>query len=380
MDMSQKGAVFLKWVLRQVLVFLLSIIIVASTVYYGANFAYSKYIKPVDASNSELMDIEIPRGSSVSKISEILYENNLIRNKMVFKLYVDFSNKTSKLKAGKYKLSRDMELSQIMDELVSGNAAIDTVKITIIEGWDIRKMARYLVQEKGFQFSEEDFIDAAKVENFTEYIFLQDIPDERKKGEIGISPLEGYLFPDTYLVYEDASPQDIMKKMLDQFEKVYDEIVMDRAQELDMTMDEVVTLASVIQREARITEEFSMISAVFHNRLKKDMPLGADSTIQFLVNEDRWAFSSEELKIDSPYNTYENTGLPIGPISSPGRLALTSALYPYEDFMNSKKPYLYFVLKDPKTGEHVFNTDYDQHMKDKKKYESSWKDIENQDE
>ena len=378
--MSHKGAVFLKWVLRQVLVFLLSIIIVASTVYFGVNFAYSKYIKPVDTSNSELIDIEIPRGSSVSKISEILYENNLIRNKMVFKLYVDLSNKTSKLKAGKYKLSRDMDISQIMDELVSGNAAIDTVKITIIEGWDIRKIAKYLVQEKGFQFSEEEFIDAAKVEKFTEYVFLQDIPEERKKGEVGISPLEGYLFPDTYLVYEDASPKDIMKKMLDQFEKVYNEIDMDRAEELDMTMDEAVTLASVIQREARITEEFSMISAVFHNRLKKEMPLGADSTIQFLVNEDRWAFSSEELKIDSPYNTYENLGLPIGPISSPGRLALTSALYPYEEFMNSKKPYLYFVLKDPKTGEHVFNTDYKQHLKDKEKYESSWKNIGNQDE
>ena len=117
--MSQKGAVFLKWVLRQVLVFLLSIIIVASTVYFGVNFAYSKYIKPVDTSNSELIDIEIPRGSSVSKISEILYENNLIRNKMVFKRYVDMSNKTSKLKAGKYKLSRDRDISQIMDELVS---------------------------------------------------------------------------------------------------------------------------------------------------------------------------------------------------------------------------------------------------------------------
>ena len=91
-------------------------------------------------------------------------------------------------------------------------------------------------------------------------------------------------------------------------------------------------------------------------------------------------FSSEELKIDSPYNTYENLGLPIGPISSPGRLALTSALYPYEEFMNSKKPYLYFVLKDPKTGEHVFNTDYKQHLKDKEKYESSWKNIGNQDE
>ncbi|HZJ57252.1 MAG TPA: endolytic transglycosylase MltG [Clostridia bacterium] len=376
--MSQKGTVFLKRILRQVLIFLLSILIVASTVYFGINTAYSRYIKPVDAGNSSLVDIEIPRGSSLSKISEILYENNLIRNKMVFKLYVDISNKTSRLKAGKYKLSRDMDLDRIMDELLTGNAAIDTIKITIIEGWDIRRIARYLIEEKEYGFSEKEFIDAAKIENFTDFVFLQDIPEERKTGEVGIAPLEGYLFPDTYLVYEDASPEDIMRKMLTQFEKVYNESVMERAQELEMDMDEVVTLASVIQREARITEEFPMISAVFHNRLKKDMPLGADSTIQFLVNEDRWAFSSEELKIDSPYNTYENQGLPIGPISSPGRLALTSALFPYEEFMNSKKPYLYFVLKDPKTGEHVFNTDYNQHMKDKKEYEASWKDIGNQ--
>lgn len=373
--MSQKESSLLYRFIRKLLIYIISLGIVISTVYMGVNFVYSNYIMPVDANNTELVEIEIPRGSSLGTIAQILYDNNLIRSKTAFKLYVDLSNKTSQLKAGKYKLSRNMELGQIMDELLAGNAASDTVSITIIEGWDIRKIAKYLVKEKGFQFTEQEFIDAAKVENFTDFVFLQDIPEDRKKGEVGISPLEGYLFPDTYLVYQDASPEDIMRKMLVQFEKVYNESVAEKAQDLEMTMDEVVTLASIIQREARISDEFAKVSAVFHNRLKKGMPLGADSTIQFLINEDRWDFSIEETKIDSPYNTYENTGLPIGPIASPGRLALVSAVNPYEEFMNPNKPYLYFVLKDPKTGEHVFNTSYEQHMKDKKKYESSWKSI-----
>jgi len=373
--MSQKETSLLYRFVRKLLIYIISLGIVVSSVYMGVNFVYSKYIMPVDANNSELVEIEIPRGSSLGAIAQILYDNNLIRSKTAFKLYVDLSNKTSQLKAGKYKLSKNMELGEIMDELLAGNAASDTVSITIIEGWDIRKIAKYLVKEKGFQFTEQEFIDAAKVENFTDFVFLQDIPEERKKGEAGIAPLEGYLFPDTYLVYQDASPEDIMRKMLVQFEKVYNESVLEKAQALEMTMDEVVTLASIIQREARITDEFAKISAVFHNRLKKDMPLGADSTIQFLINEDRWDFSIEETKIDSPYNTYQNTGLPIGPIASPGRLALVSAVNPYEEFMNPNKPYLYFVLKDPKTGEHVFNTSYEQHIKDKEKYESSWKNI-----
>ena len=373
--MSQKETSLLYRFVRKLLIYIISLGIVVSSVYMGVNFVYSKYIMPVDANNSELVEIEIPRGSSLGAIAQILYDNNLIRSKTAFKLYVDLSNKTSQLKAGKYKLSKNMELGEIMDELLAGNAASDTVSITIIEGWDIRKIAKYLVKEKGFQFTEQEFIDAAKVENFTDFVFLQDIPEERKKGEAGIAPLEGYLFPDTYLVYQDASPEDIMRKMLVQFEKVYNESVLEKAQALEMTMDEVVTLASIIQREARITDEFAKISAVFHNRLKKDMPLGADSTIQFLINEDRWDFSIEETKIDSPYNAYQNTGLPIGPIASPGRLALVSAVNPYEEFMNPNKPYLYFVLKDPKTGEHVFNTSYEQHIKDKEKYESSWKNI-----
>jgi UPF0755 protein len=371
-NMAQKEKGLLYRFIRKLLIFIISLGIVISSVYMGVNFVYSKYIMPVDSNNTELVEIEIPRGSSLDAISQILYDNNLIRSKTAFKLYVDVSNKTSQLKAGKYKLSRNMELGQIMDELLAGNAASDTVTITIIEGWDIRKIARYLVKEKEFQFTEQEFIDAAKVENFTDFVFLQDIPEERKKGEVGTSPLEGYLFPDTYIVYQDASPEDIMRKMLVQFEKVYNESVLEKAQALEMTMDEVVTLASVIQREARMSEDFAKISAVFHNRLNKEMPLGSCATVQFLINEDRWILTEEEMNIDSPYNTYINKGLPIGPIASPGRLALVSAVNPYEEFMDPKKPYLYFVLKDPKTGEHVFNTDYDQHLKDKEKYEGEW--------
>lgn len=370
--MSQKEASWLNRFLRQLLIYVVSILIVVATVYAGIRVAYGRYIMPVDINNSELVEVEIPRGASLSKISQILYDEGLIRNKMVFKLYVDLSNKTSKLKAGKYKLSTDMDLGQIMDELLTANMAVDTVKITIIEGWDIRKIAKYLVKDKEFQFTEDEFIEAAKVENFTDFVFLQEIPEERKKKEVGNAPLEGYLFPDTYLVYQDATPQDIIRKMLTQFEKVYNESVMERAQELDMTMDEVVILASVIQREARISEEFAMVSAVFHNRLVKQMKLESCAPVQFLVNEDRWKFTKEEYNIDSPYNTYVYEGLPIGPIASPGRLALVSAVNPFEEFMDSKNLYLYFVLKDPKTGEHVFNTDYNQHLKDKKLYEDQW--------
>lgn len=363
-------------IIRQVLIYLISILIVISSVYALITFAYNEYLKPVDARSEELIDVEIPSGSSLSKISEILYEKGLIRNKTVFKLFVDLSDNTSKLRAGKYKLSPSMSMAQIMDELLSNNAAVPTVKITIIEGWDIRRMAKYLVEEKGFDFTEEEFINAARVENFTEYVFLQEIPEERRNGDGDIIPLEGYLFPDTYIVYEDAKPEDIMRKMLDQFEKVFDDAMKQRAEELGMTIDEVVTLASIIQREARKTEEFPKISAVFHNRLNKGMNLESCATVQYIINENRWTLTEEEMRIDSPYNTYINSGLPIGPISSPGRLALTSALNPYEEFMDPNRPYLYFVLKNPDTGEHAFNYSYQEHLKDKAKYESQWKELE----
>lgn len=363
-------------IIRQVLICLISILIVISSVYALITFAYNEYLKPVDARSEELIDVEIPSGSSLSKISEILYEKGLIRNKTVFKLFVDLSDNTSKLRAGKYKLSPSMSMAQIMDELLSNNAAVPTVKITIIEGWDIRRMAKYLVEEKGFDFTEEEFINAARVENFTEYVFLQEIPEERRNGDGDIIPLEGYLFPDTYIVYEDAKPEDIMRKMLDQFEKVFDDAMKQRAEELGMTIDEVVTLASIIQREARKTEEFPKISAVFHNRLNKGMNLESCATVQYIINENRWTLTEEEMRIDSPYNTYINSGLPIGPISSPGRLALTSALNPYEEFMDPNRPYLYFVLKNPDTGEHAFNYSYQEHLRDKAKYESQWKELE----
>jgi UPF0755 protein len=377
-DKTVKQHPLLKSFLRKLSIYAISILIVFCVVAGVVTYGYNNYFKPVDSSDDTLVKIEIPPGSSLSKISDLLYENGLIRNKAVFKLFVDLSDKTSKLKFGKYELSRDMDMQEIMDELLTGKAALSTVTITILEHWDIRDVTNYLVKEKGFAFTEEEFLDAAKVENFSEYVFLQEIPEARRNGEVGISPLEGYLYPETYFVYEDAAPEDIIRKMLNQFEIVFNEEMRLRAEELGMTTDEVVTLASIIQREGRIANEFQMISAVFHNRLKKEMNLESCATVQYIINEDRWTLTEEEMNIDSPYNTYKNTGLPVGPINSPGRTALMAALYPFEEYMTKNRPYLYFVLKDPEKGEHVFNYSYQAHLKDKQKYESLWKEKENQ--
>jgi len=362
-----------KLILRQVSVFLLSLCIVLGSA-VGAIYAIDhKFLRPVDPDNTTPVTVEIPMGTSVSGIADILYENHLIRNKAAFKLFIDFSNKGTKLKAGRYKLSQNMSLEEIMDKLVNGMASIPTKKFTIVEGMSIREIAHELVDKYQFSFTEEEFLKAARVENFTEYLFLQDIPDARRKGEY---PLEGYLFPETYIVYEDASPQEIIRKMLTQFDKVFKEEYRQRAEELGLTMDEVVILASIVEREARLKEEFPKIAAVFHNRLRKEMKLESCATVLYALYDgkraNRLVLTTEETQIESPYNTYMYSGLPVGPIASPGELAIKAVLYPDESMMDPKKPYLYFVLMDPEKGQHAFNTNYNDHLRDKQKYEKLW--------
>jgi UPF0755 protein len=374
---------FIKKIFRQITIYIVSLGIVAATVIGLGNMAYSKLLQPVDENDKSTTTVEIPMGTSVRGIADILYKNDLIRNKGVFKIFVDISDKSSKLKAGRYKLSKNMNIQQILDELISGEAAIGTARITIREGLSIREMASYISElknedKKVFNFTAQDFIDAAKeVDNFSsEYPFLLDIPEERKNGEY---PLEGYLFPDTYIVYLDSKPDDIIKKMLSTFEnKIYNAEfqtvpLITRLEELDMTVDEAVILASVVQMEAAIKDEFFKISAVFHNRLKIDMLLGSCATVQYaLGSAERKPFlTDKETSIDSPYNTYKYQGLPIGPIASPGQLAMEAVLYPYEEFMNTKNPMLYFVYAGD--SGHVFSTNAKDHAKAKQKYEKLWK-------
>mgnify|MGYP000510094112 CR=1 FL=1 len=357
---------------RGVSIILISLLIVTVTVFSVVNIFKARYINPVDKRDHSEIEVEIGDGWGLNHIATELQDAGVIRSSAVFKLFVDLSDNTSKLKKGKHVFTKSMTMQEVMDELLTSKGAVDVVTITIPEHWDLQMTADYLVNKKGFDFTADEFYEAAKVENFTDYPFLLEIPEARIDNEDVISPLEGYLFPDTYQVYADAAPEDIMRKMLNRFENIYNEDLRELTAEMGMTMDEVVVLASVIQKEARIDEEFSKISAVFHNRLDENMPLESCATVQYLIRENRWILTEEEMNIDSPYNTYRYPDLPVGPIGSPGQTALVAAIQPFEDYMRDGQKYLFFCLKDPDTGEHVFNRTLEAHNADKARYESEW--------
>lgn len=362
-----------KKILRQLLIFLISLALVLGSIALAVQTVYNKFIKPVDPEDDTLITVEVPMGTSINGIAEILYENNLIRNTAAFKLMVDLSNKSNKMQAGKYELSKSMTIQEIINELMTGQVSVSTVLVTIREGDDIRTIASRLVDEYNMNFTEEQFIaEARRVEKYMDdYPFLRNIPEERRESEF---PMEGYLFPDTYYFYADSTPERIIRTMLGEFDAKFTQEMRDLADEQGMTMDEVVTLASIIQNEAK-TEEFSKVSAVFHNRLKIGMNLESCATINYVIEDrevNQITLTIEDTKIDSQYNTYKNPGLPLGPISSPGLDALNAALNPYPDFMEPNEPMLFFVLMDPETGLHAFNSTYEGHVKDKQKYQVNW--------
>ncbi len=363
----------LKKILRQLLVYLISLSIVVGTVSFTVSFVYNRYIKPVDPNDHTLIKVEVPMGSSIDDIAEILYENGLIRSTGVFKIMVDLSNKANKMQAGKYELSKSMTIDEMIDKLMTGKVSVTTVKITIREGDTLRKIAQRLESEYNLDFTQEEFLKAAKdIDDFVDdYPILKNIPKERYEQEF---PLEGYLFPETYYVFADSTPKQVIRKMLAEFEYRFNDDMRDKAEALGMSIDDVVTLASVIQSEG-INEEFAKISAVFHNRLKIGMKLESCATVGYALNKviKQFNITAEDKKVESLYNTYKYSGLPIGPISSPGEDALLAALNPYEEFMDAKKPMLYFVLMDPEKGLHAFNSNYEDHIRDTNKYSKLWK-------
>ena len=366
----------LKKVLRQILIFLVSLAIVVGSFFFVVKTLYDKFLKPVDPEDDTRITVEVPMGTTINGISDILYKNDLIRNASVFKLAVDLSNKNNKMQAGKYELAKSMTIPELIDEFMTGQVSVTTVSITIREGDDIVKIAERLVNDYNLDFTEVQFIEETKkVEKYEEeFSFLKDIPEARRSMKY---PMEGYLFPETYYVYADSNPERIIRTMLRQFENTFSLEMQDLAEEKGLSMDDVVTLASIIQSEA-ITEEFTKVSAVFHNRLSINMRLQADATINYVLEDkevNQITLTREDMDTESPYNTYKVDGLPMGPISSPGKAALEAVLNPFPDYMDKDKEgfMLYYTLIDPDIGLHAFNTNLDDHNRDTNKYSPNWK-------
>ena len=359
-------------ILRPIAATLLSLGLVALAMIGALRYVLSHFVYPVDEDDNTPIEVVIPNGASASRIASLLYhargqdEPGLIVSTASFKVYVDFTGRANSLKAGTYVLSRNMTIPEIVNILCAGNEARRVTRFTIPEGFTADQIAQALF-EAGILEDQEEFLALCKDGTLLSVAYLDPLlnPSDRRYA------LEGYLFPDTYEIYEDAAAADILKKMLNRFAVVFSEEDADRARALNLTTDQVLTLASMIEKEAAAEEDFARVSAVFHNRLKQGMPLESCATLSYTLGVKKYTFTEDELSTVSPYNTYRNKGLPVGPICNPGRTAIQAALYPSEEYL--QEGYLYFCNMNPKqTNSLVFSRTYQEHRSNVVKYSPFW--------
>lgn len=358
-------------VLRPILVFVCSFVIICGLIYTGWQKVDEMFFAPTDSQNQEVVSFSVKSGSSLSAVSKNLEAAGLIHNHTVFKYMADFMGMGQKIQSGDYELTRAMSATEILDQLISGDGKPLTMKITIIPGWTVEDIANYLVEIKVLS-SAGEFLSLCKSgEAYNGYYFIEEV---MKTGTVSQRKyaLEGYLSPNTYEIYTSSSADTLIKRLLTQTEAAYLSGYDERAQELGLTMDEVFTLASMIEKEAK-TSDFAKVSAVFHNRLKAGMTLGSDVTVKYASGSQKMSLNDSDLAVDSPYNTYTHKGLPVGPICNPSMDAVVAALYPDEQYVAQK--YLYFCSAEPESGKLVFSKTLEEHNKAVSYYRQYWEEY-----
>jgi len=291
----------------------------------------------------EAKTISISKGMSLNSVINLLHENNLIVNKNVLKAKILIRGLASKVPTGTFLIEGKVSDAILIDSIF--NKGPIKLKLTIPEGTSAKK----IFESINLLLKTDHRFDNL----FTEKNILN------KYNIIG-SSLEGYLYPNTYFFFNDTSPADIVDTLVSQFWIEFDQKLLNRANELGLSVHEVVTLASIIEGEAMLDSERSTISSVYHNRLKINMKLQADPTIQYIIEGPPKTLSTRDLRIKSPYNTYQNYGLPPGPINNPGIQSIKAALYPLET------DYLFFVAQGD--GSHKFTTNERDHEAAKRVY------------
>jgi len=262
-----------------------------------------------------------------------------------------------------------MNMAEIADLLTTGDGNPLVRNITLIPGETIEDFAAKLVRT-GVLDSADEFLGLCrKGDQFRDYYYVSDVLASRNAGARKYI-LEGYLAPDTYEVYVTAKPEEIIRKLLSQTEAVFPAEMQERAQAIGLTMDQAITLASLIEKEAG-AGDFSRVSAVFHNRLKAGMKLQSDVTIHYITGVPKMALEGDDLTVSSPYNTYVNSGLPLGPVCNPSAAAIHAALYPDETYVAEN--YLYFCAKNPESGDLYFSRTLAEHEQAVAIYAPLWK-------
>lgn len=294
--------------------------------------------------------VTVPPEVSARKVGVILNRAGLIRSPVLFSLYARWKGLDGQIKAGQYRLSNGFYMPAVLSELVDGRLAVQD--FTIPEGFTTKQIADLLAQ-KGL-VDEDAFLQAIAISNFSRP-FLRDLPARQQC-------LEGYLFPATYQVKRGSNEEEIIGLMLERFEKEITSLdYINLAGRSGLSLHQAVTIASMVEREARVNEERTLIAGVIFNRLKRSMPLQIDATVQYALGEQRQKIFNKDLKINSPYNTYLVKGLPPGPIAMPGRASLLAAVNP------ARTDYLYYVARPD--GSHAFAKTLAEHNANKKIYQ-----------
>lgn len=365
-------------IIRPILIFGASAIIVLG-IFVNVWFAlYDNFLKPVNPDDQTTVTFKINQGDYVSTIGNHLVEQGLLRNKGIFKYMVMFKGVTSDIQYGTYQLSPSMNVSEIIDILSSGTSSVER-SITIIPGWTVEDIANY-------------FYTIGAIENKAEFLALCN--DQEKFASVSHQVaqaveagstsgrkylLEGYLAPDTYRVFTTASAESLIKTLLSQTELVMDDLyasieaneaVAEGSFVSTLTQDQTIILASMIEKEAGTADDYGRVSAVFHNRLARGMRLESDPTVKYVTGSTDFILPSDELNLDSAYNTYVISGLPVGPICNPSKAAIEAALHPNQDYIN--EGYLYFCSKDPSSGELQFSRTLEEHEAAVAQYRPLW--------
>ncbi len=304
------------------------------------------FVPPSGAALTKI--IFIKKGSHLKRVSETLEQEGIIKNRHFFVLLTAALGKKTKIRAGEYEFHTQMLPMEVLDALVKGQ--VKRHLVTIPEGYTLFQIAQLL----------EDLNLVEKK------AFLQKATSPALINALGLSQaagstLEGYLFPETYHLFREMDPEEVIQMMVHQFKKVFGTELAHLPPELGISEREAVILASLIEKETSLPEEKSLVSAVFHNRLKRNIPLQSDPTVIYGIKNFNGNLTKEDLLARTPYNTYLVVGLPPTPICNPGKESLLAALHP------ASVPYLYFVSKND--GSHYFSSEIEEHNRAVWKYQ-----------
>ncbi|MDR3594727.1 endolytic transglycosylase MltG [Clostridium sp.] len=310
--------------------------------------SYNKAIQKPLKSDEDTVIIEVKQGEGFNDILNELDKENKLSSKLLIKLKLIMDKRKVNLSEGIYEINTNSTLESLINSLENENGDKDLVKLTIPEGYSIEEIAK-TVEEKEI-CSKEDFLNAVKSYALPSFVKA----DSKKRYN-----LEGFLYPDTYLIKKGSNANDLIKTMLNRFNEVLKQIKDETKIDIkDEDIEKTITIASLIEKEARVPQDRPLISSVIYNRLDKDMKLQIDAAVIYALGYHVDVVLNKYLEIDSPYNVYKYKGLPVGPIANPGTDSIKAALLP------EKTDYLYYILQ--KDGSHYFTDNYEDFLSKKK--------------